>query len=335
MPDIIKDVSLESLNTMAIPASANHYVALTDVSQFELARDYAAEHKLKSFVLGEGSNTIFASDYTGLIIHNRLLGVSKLGEEKDSVLIRAAAGEQWHSFVEHCLSLGCFGLENLGLIPGTVGAAPIQNIGAYGVEVESFIEAVHTLDIRSGKPRVFNRAECEFGYRESVFKRKLRDQYLLTAVDFRLSRIPNTTLHYPALAQAVDANATPQQVFAAVCGIRSAKLPNPIEIPNSGSFFKNPVVDETQFKKLKSQFPDIVSFVTSDGYKLAAAWLIDRAGWKSQSIEGVSVHQHQALVVINPKHQPGASVLKFAYSIQRDIEQKFGVSLEIEPRIVC
>ncbi len=332
--ELARDVSLESLNTLAIPARAAHFANLDNIEQLPQLLAFARHQHLSVFVLGEGSNCVFAGHYAGLVIRNQLRGIEVLHEDHQHARLRVAAGENWHAFVQWCLQRDLYGLENLALIPGTVGAAPIQNIGAYGVEVESFIECVHGVDSATAKPQQFTREECQFAYRESIFKGALRDQVLLTAVDFVLSKQFTAITHYPALAAALIAPITAQSVFDAVCAIRRAKLPDPRLTPNAGSFFKNPVVSAQQWSRLQADFPDIVSFTVPGGYKLAAAWLIEQAGWKQRDLDSVVVHAEQALVITNPQHRAGTTVLGYAEQIVRDIQQRFGVALEIEPRVI-
>lgn len=331
---LAKNVSLEALNTLAIPARATHFANLIHPEQLPELLAFARPRHLSVMVLGEGSNTVFARHFAGLVIRNQLRGIEVLREDRERAHIRVAAGENWHTLVQWCLHRGLHGLENLALIPGTVGAAPIQNIGAYGVEVEQYIERVHALEINSGAAVQFTKLECEFAYRESIFKGALRDQLVITAVEFDLPKHFTAITHYPALAERLAPVAGAQNVFDAVCAIRRAKLPDPKIIPNAGSFFKNPVVSLNRWSELRAQFPDMVGFNVPNGQKLAAAWLIEQAGWKRRSMDSVVVHHAQALVITNPKHRAGASVLGYAYEIMRDIQQRFGVDLEIEPRVI-
>jgi len=327
-------VSLQPYNTLAVPAQAEFFCRCTSQTQLIDCLNFAKDKALPTMVLGEGSNTVFSNDFDGLVMLNRLTGIELLDEDVDSVKIEVAAGENWHEFVRYSLEKGWFGLENLALIPGLVGAAPIQNIGAYGVEVKGTIDAVNYLDIDSQQAHTLSKSECKFAYRDSIFKQALLGKYVITSVVFRLAKEPSLTLSYPALANYFDRQPSPMDVFAAVCEIRASKLPMPDDIPNAGSFFKNPIVDRKKFEQLKESFPSIVAFANEcGGVKLAAARLIEQRGWKDKSLEGVYVHRDQALVVVNPNLKQGESVLKLAFAIQRDIESSFGISLEIEPRI--
>jgi len=328
------DVPLQQYNTLAIPAKAAFLSRCTTANQIRQCLSFAADKGLAPLVLGEGSNTVFANDIDGLVILNRLAGIEVLNDNEQTVTVKVAAGENWHDFVKYALKQSWFGLENLALIPGLVGAAPIQNIGAYGVEVKDTIESVELIDIASLETRELSNSECQFDYRDSIFKNDLRDRCIITSVVFRLTKLANSNISYPALASSVPQSASPQDVFDAVCDIRSSKLPMPDDLPNAGSFFKNPIVDEQQHLALTERFPALVSYPISDGgAKLAAGWMIDQRGWKSKSVGGVYMHREQALVLINPNMKSGQAVLSLAGEIQADIERYYGVSLEVEPRV--
>jgi len=328
------DVPLQQYNTLAIPAKAAFLSRCTNVDQIRQCLGFAAQRELTPIVLGEGSNSVFSNDPSGIVILNRLAGIEVLNEDEQSVIVKVAAGENWHDFVKYALDQSWYGLENLALIPGLVGAAPIQNIGAYGVEVKDSIEAVELIDIASLENRKLSNSDCQFDYRDSTFKNELRDRCIITSVTFRLSKLAQPNLSYPALSNAVSSTANPHEVFEAVCRIRSSKLPMPDDLPNAGSFFKNPVVSEQQHFELKQRFPDLVSFSVDGGsVKLAAGWMIDQRGWKDKSVDAVYMHRQQALVLINPNMKSGKAVLNLAEEVRADIKQFYGVELEIEPRI--
>jgi len=328
-----RNVSLKALNTLGIPASTEYCVACTNIDEIHGALAFAKQKKLPLMVLGEGSNTIFSADYSGLVLLNRLRGIECLNDTKDWVEVRVAAGENWHEFVDFAIRQGWFGLENLALIPGLVGASPIQNIGAYGVEVKDFIKTVDYLDIETSQLKTLTKQQCLFSYRNSIFKQELADRGVITAVTFRLPKTANCKLDYPALAEKVEKDNDPRIVFDAVCEIRAAKLPNPKEIPNAGSFFKNPIISARHYQTLVKENPDIIAFESVDGFKVAAAWLIEHLGWKRKELGGVKVHAQHALVVVNPQHQNGARILALAKAIQLDVKAKFLIDLEIEPRL--
>jgi len=326
-------VSLQDYNSMAVPATARCLVSVDDRAQAQAALDYARVNALDVLVLGEGSNTLFKGDFEGLVILNRIRGIEILGQTESTVTLRVGAGENWHDFVAYTLDNDWFGLQNLALIPGLVGAAPMQNIGAYGVEVKDYLTTVEYLDIATGQPYTLSRQACQFGYRDSIFKHELAFRALVSAVNFTLSKTPSVDISYPALASLFDKKPTPKEVFLGVCKVRQSKLPLPSMVPNAGSFFKNPVVAASQHEKLKQQYPDLVSFEMGEQFKLAAGWLIEQAGWKNRELDTVRVHQSQALVVVNPEKRSGTKVLEFAALIQTDIKHKFDVDLEIEPQV--
>lgn len=327
-------VSLQPYNTMAVPAVAAYLSRCTSLDQLLSSLDFAREMSLPTLILGEGSNTLFAKDFDGLVILNRLTGIELICEDANSVTIKVAAGENWHEFVRYSLERGWFGLQNLALIPGLVGAAPIQNIGAYGVEVKDSIDAVETLEIASNEIKILSNADCQFSYRDSIFKQALVGKRVITSVTFRLFKSATLKLSYPALANYFENKPSPMDIFNAVSLIRAAKLPMPDEIPNAGSFFKNPLVVEEKYTQLQIDFPSMVAYpLEAGGAKLAAGWLIEQQGWKEKSVDAVYVHRDQALVIVNPNLQRGDSVLKLASAIQANIQSVYGVFLEIEPRI--
>lgn len=338
MPLFLPQFSLQKLNTLAVPAMADFYVSVSNHDEIKEALAFARERELPILILGGGSNIVFENDFHGLVIHLKLRGVKLIQETDEYVWINFAAGENWHQAVEYCLDNNYYGLENLSLIPGSVGAAPIQNIGAYGVEVKDFITEVSTIEIASGIEVSFLNESCQFAYRESIFKQTLKDQYIITSVTFKLSKIAQPHLTYPALQDyfaGEDLTAiTPEQVSQAVIHIRQSKLPDPQQIPNVGSFFKNPIISLELYQKLVSEYSQLPSYPVSDTQrKLPAAWLIDQAGWKGKELNGVVVHSQQALVLTNPKKLTGDAILSLARAIQNSVKDKFAVDLEIEPRI--
>ncbi|MDQ2075611.1 UDP-N-acetylmuramate dehydrogenase [Marinimicrobium sp. ABcell2] len=338
MPDFLTDVNLEGYNTLAVPARARYFTSLDDERELATAVAFAREKGLPVLALGGGSNIVLRGDYPGLVIHLNWRGREVVNETREHVWLKVAAGENWHQLVEYCLQQEYWGLENLSLIPGSVGAAPIQNIGAYGVELKEVFAELEAMEIQSGQRVRFNRDQCGFGYRDSAFKNGLRDRYIITSVTLKLNRLPHLKLSYPALREALAdkpiADLTPVDVSRAVCSIRQAKLPDPKEIPNVGSFFKNPVVDVKTFLRLQLDHPGLISYpVDALQVKLAAGWLIERAGWKGFVQGNVAVHDQQALVLINPGRGYGHEVLRLAQRIQDSIASEFGIRLEAEPRI--
>ena len=331
---MIKQADLQSLNTLAIPARAQFLQYVENLEELHAALDFARRQRLKTLVLGEGSNIVLSGDYSGLVICQRIKGIEEIDRHGDQILIRVAAGENWHQFVEYCLEQGWYGLENLALIPGLVGAAPIQNIGAYGVELKDIFSSLEYIDIQTGESHRLQNHECQFAYRHSIFKGFLKDRVVITHLTVKLSTKAKVVLEYSALSELVGNKATPIDVFQAVCELRKAKLPDPANVPNAGSFFKNPVVDHRQLEKIKAKYPNVVSFPFEGSFKLAAAWLIEHRGWKDRCHAGVQIHKNQALVIINPESASGDEVLNFAQQIQRDIHSNFDVSLEIEPVVM-
>ena len=330
--------SLQKFNTLAVPATADFYVSVTNHDEIKEALAFSREHGLAILLLGGGSNIVFENDFRGLVIHLKLRGIQLIQETDDHVWINFAAGENWHQAVGYCLDNGYYGLENLSLIPGSVGAAPIQNIGAYGVEVKDLITELSTIEIASGIEVSFVNESCQFAYRDSIFKQAFKDQYIITSVTFRLSKNAQVNLTYPALIDYFSgedqARITPEDVSQAVINIRQSKLPDPDVIPNAGSFFKNPIVTKDHYQLLMNQYPHIPAYTYSENQmKLAAAWLIDQAGWKGKALNGVAVHNQQALVLTNPEKMNGCAILNLAKAIQDSVKKQFDVELEIEPRV--
>lgn len=328
--------NLQEYNTLASPVCADFFVAVKNDAELLAALKFANERQLPLLILGGGSNIVLHDDFPGLAIHIQLFGKELVREDENFVYVKAAAGESWSEFVDYCLDEQYWGLENLTLIPGSVGAAPIQNIGAYGVELKAVFSELTALDIKTGLTITFTLDACQFAYRDSVFKSALKDQFIITSVTFKLNKLPSLTAHYPALQSALAGYAqneiTPELISQLVADIRRSKLPDPKKIPNVGSFFKNPVVSSEKLIELQQSFPGIVSYpVDSTAVKLAAGWLIERAGWKGFS-DGAEVHPQQALVITNPQRLKGSVVLKVAKRIKESVLSKFGVELEQEPR---
>jgi UDP-N-acetylmuramate dehydrogenase len=339
MPDLIADYPLRAHNTFGFDVRARYACRLDTPADARFALADPRVATLPRLMLGGGSNVVFTGDFDGLVFLVALRGKRIVAETTDARYVEAAAGENWHDFVAWTLAQACFGLENLALIPGTVGAAPIQNIGAYGLEAGEQIERVHAVDLETGTPRVFDRAACAFDYRDSLFKRAEGARWLITSVVFRLPRVWRARVGYADVARELDERGirapAPRDVFDAVCAIRRAKLPDPGVTGNAGSFFKNPVVDAALFAGLREREPDIAHYVQADGrVKLAAAWLIDRCGWRGKSMGAAGVHERQALVLVNRGGATGAQVLDLAREIAGDVLSRFGVLLEPEPVVV-
>ena len=334
---IDRDVDLKPFNTLSLQAKASALAIVHNDQELAEALQWASQAGMSVVPLGEGSNVVIAGDIDALVLVQRASHVVVLDEDDSSVLLRVSSGKDWHEFVSWSLQQGYYGLENLALIPGTVGAAPIQNIGAYGVELERFVESVHALRIDDGGAVTLNRSDCEFAYRDSVFKHELRDRLVITAVDIRLSKGADIDISYPALNNYLQERGlpgNPQNVFDAVVAIRSARLPDPAVIPNAGSFFKNPIIAYERSAYLGTRFPGIPRYAQPDGRaKLAAAWMIDYCGWKGAEQGGVGVHPGHALVLVNSGSDSGEELLSLASAIQSSVSDTFGYELEIEPRV--
>lgn len=333
---IISDYDLQLLNTLGVPSRASQFVRVTDETELLQALAYAQREQLPVLVLGGGSNVVLPERFAGLVIQVAIMGIDVVVEDDEYAWVQAGAGVVWQDLVEFSLQHDLFGLENLSLIPGTVGAAPIQNIGAYGVELDSVFDTLTAVHRESLERCAFDKASCEFRYRDSVFKNRLRDALVVTRVTLKLRKRAPLNISYAPLQEALAGipagQMTPRKVSEAVIAIRQSKLPDPARIPNTGSFFKNPIVSLEEFVSLQQQYPDIVSFpVGDDTVKLAAGWLLEKAGWRGHQEEGVGMHARQALVLVNPGHVSGERVLAYALRLQEDIKQRFGIALEREP----
>lgn len=331
------EVELASYNTLALSAKAEFFCRAQTLQQLYAALDWARGKKLPVTLLGGGSNIVLAGNVAGLVIRVDIGGVQIAREGKDKIELHIGAGENWHCTVRDTLARGWYGLENLALIPGNVGAAPIQNIGAYGVELSDRFVSLTAVDTDTGDLLTLTNTDCRFGYRDSSFKGPLKNRVVIVGVTLSLTKTPQLCLEYPALAGAIDAMgkaATAEMVYEAVCSIRRSKLPDPSLLPNVGSFFKNPLVSNQLAENLRSQYPGIVCFPQPDGLeKLAAGWLLEHAGWKGYRRGYIGVHVDQALVLVNYGGGSGREILALADDIRTDIDNRFGVNLEIEPNV--
>ncbi len=333
------DFSLQAHNSFGIAAQARSYLPVTDIQTLADLHAAGVLSAQPLLVLGGGSNILLTRDFPGLVLHMCNRGIHIVNEDDQAVYVRAAAGESWHAFVLWTLQRGLGGLENLSLIPGTVGAAPIQNIGAYGAELKDVLHEVSYFDRISGQVLTLDKAACEFAYRDSVFKRRLKEQAIIVEVCFALPKSWQPNLRYAELMQELAvrgvADPDPRTISDAVISIRTRKLPDPAAIGNAGSFFKNPVVTEAQRDALLARYPDLVNYPQADGsVKLAAGWLIDRCGWKGKSAGAAGVYEKQALVLVNRGGASGSDIVELAAAIQQDVAQKFDVRLEPEPVFV-
>ncbi len=339
MLTIVENPSLRSMNTFGIDVSARYLVSLGSAGDVSECLENGILADRPRLVLGDGSNVVLTGDFPGVVLRPDFSGIEVAGVDGAFVRVRAGAGENWDGFVRTCLENGWFGLENLIGIPGRVGASPIQNIGAYGVEMEAFVDHLDAVDLNSGEERRFGRRDCGFGYRTSRFKTEPRNRYLITAVTFILSTIPRPCIAYRDLARelaaAADTDPSPAVVAEAVARIRARKLPDPEILGNAGSFFKNPVVGPRAVERLLERFPDMPRYPLPEGrVKVAAGWLIDRCGWKGRRRGRCGVHDRQALVLVNHGGATGADIMALAQEIQESVYSRFGIRLELEPRIV-
>ena len=335
---ILRGEALQEYNTLALQAQATALVRVTSDAQLLAAFRWANDRELPVIPLGEGSNVVISGDLDALVVCQDTRGIAVLEDSGDTVSVRVSAGENWHELVQWSLQQGLCGLENLALIPGTVGAAPIQNVGAYGVELRSYLLRVHALNIADGQPLSLDNSDCEFGYRDSVFKNSLRDKLVITAVDLQLTREPQVRIDYPVLKQFFAKNdarvIAPQDVFDAVIEIRRSKLPDPVVEPNAGSFFKNPVLCAARASELSARYPALPSFPQADGtVKFSAGWMIDSCGWKGYREHGLGVHPEHALVIVNYGSDDGRSLLALASEIATTVAEAFAIDLSIEPRV--
>ena len=333
-----QNVNLQSFNTLGVAAHAKEFLCLDQIYQCAelpaLCRDKSV------LVLGGGSNVVLAGDFSGLVVLNRLQGIEVLERDNSCVRVKVAGGENWDHFVAYALERGWYGLENLSAIPGSVGAAPVQNIGAYGVELKAFVEAVGLIHLADGRQQSLANDECQFGYRDSIFKSTLKNQCLITHVVFKLPLKPDMQLDYGEIRAAMteqgltETSITPIQLRQIITQIRARKLPDPAQLPNVGSFFKNPVVSLAKLAELQQRWADIVFYRLESGdAKIAAGWLLDRLGWKGKQQGSAKVHERQALVLINLGHS-ATDIIGLKNAILEDVLAKTGIALEVEPLIV-
>ncbi len=335
--NITENISLKSYNTFGIDVTAHYFSSFATQDQLV---ELLAMTPANPLILGGGSNVLFTRDIDGFVLKNEVSGIDLVHEDEEYVYIKAGAGENWHAFVLHCLDRGWAGVENLSLIPGSVGAAPMQNIGAYGVEIRDVFQELEAYDLKEQKVYTFSLNDCEFGYRESVFKRKYRDRFVILNVTFRLRREPVFHTSYGAIREELEKMGVSQlsirAISQAVINIRSSKLPDPKQIGNAGSFFKNPAVSNEKFESLRAEFPAIVGYPNpgSETTKLAAGWLIEQCGWKGFRRGDAGCHARQALVLVNYGGASGQEVYDLSEEILLSVERKFGVRLEREVNII-
>ena len=330
------NIDLKDFTTFGVSANAKKFATF---STEEEARNLTKNNNEALLILGGGSNVLLTQDFNGLVLKNEIKGISIIEKNNVSVVLKVGAGEEWHNFVLHTIENGYFGIENMSLIPGSVGASPMQNIGAYGVEIKDVFEKLEALEIETGELHTFTKEACAFGYRESVFKHALKGKFIITHVYFRLSLVEKISTKYGAIDQELlkngISNPTSKDVSNAVIAIRSSKLPNPKDLGNAGSFFKNPVVPLKLYNKIRETFSDAPSYpIDENSVKIPAGWLIESAGWKGKKVGACGVHVNQALVLVNYGGATGNDILNLSTEIIENIYQKFGIVLEREVNIL-
>lgn len=334
-----ENYSLKNLNTFGINAYCRYFTEFNTIDSLKEIIEHPISKNHEKLILGGGSNILFTKDFNGIVLKNNILGIEKIKEDENHVYIKVGAGVNWHSFVLYCIEKNYSGVENLSLIPGNVGASPMQNIGAYGVEVKDVIETVHGILTNDLSEFSLSNSACKFAYRESIFKHELKNQAVITHVIYRLNKTPKFNTSYGAIEQELEKmnikELSIKAISEAVCNIRRSKLPNPSEIGNAGSFFKNPTVDKTTFEKLKTQFSDMPNYPQADGnIKLAAGWLIEQCGWKGFRNNNFGVHKNQALVLVNYGNAKGGDIYRLSEDILQSVKEKFGIYLEREVNII-
>jgi len=332
-----ENISLQSYTSFGCNEICRYFTSIASADALLEALQWCKEKNIAYLILGTGSNVLFTQPYPGLIIKNEITGIKKTNETASEVFLSVGAGENWHHFVSYCVQKGWGGLENLSLIPGTVGASPIQNIGAYGVEVQECIQTVTAYDTEAQVWVNLSNSECAFGYRDSLFK-KQRNRYLITQVNFLLKKQPHLRTDYGAIKEVLHEksikNPSMADVSNAVIQIRNAKLPDPAKLGNAGSFFKNPTLSKTEFEDLVLQFPQIMAYPISDkAYKLAAGWLIEHCGWKGIRKGRVGCFEKQSLVIVNYDHASGKEIFDFSEEIIQSVLKKFNLLLEREVNV--
>ena len=333
------DVDLSSYNTLGISARARYFASISSENELKTILRHPKTDGLKIIVLGGGSNVLFVEDFDGLVLHIEIEDRKVIKENDDNVLLKIGAGENWHETVRYCVEKGWGGIENLSLIPGTVGAAPIQNIGAYGVELEEVFEWLNAIDIEGREVRRYKKEDCGFGYRDSIFKGELKDVVIVTHVVLKLSKNPILNTSYGAIQSELEsrdiAHPTIRDISDIVIDIRNNKLPNPDSLGNAGSFFKNPIVEHEVYQEIKKEYPSAPGYpIDENKIKVPAGWLIEEAGWKGKVVGNAGTYKQQALVIVNHGGATGREILSLAHNIKKSVKEKFGIALVPEVNII-
>lgn len=336
-----ENFSLKSLNSFGMDVSARYFAKFSNLEDLIQLKELSSNKSLEqTLILGGGSNILFTKNFDGAILKNEILGIRLIEETKEHFIVEAGAGEKWHEFVMHCIDNNYAGLENLSLIPGTVGASPIQNIGAYGVEIKDCFHSLDAYHFQDKSITQFKTKDCAFGYRESIFKKEFKNQFAILRVRFQLSKQPNLKTSYGIIEQELAkqhiSSPSIKDISNAVINIRTSKLPDPKVIGNAGSFFKNPIITLSKFEQLKNQYPSIPGYTTDNTQfvKIAAAWLIDQCGWKGYRKADAGCHALQALVLVNHGNASGSEIWSLSNEIIHSIKDKFGIELEREVNIL-
>ncbi|MEX2594012.1 MAG: UDP-N-acetylmuramate dehydrogenase [Anditalea sp.] len=336
--NIQKNISLKEYNTFGIDKKAELFIQVSSAQEVVHALNEARNLDLPVFVLGGGSNILLTQNIEALVIQINIKGYKLLKEDQNHVWVQVGAGEVWHDFVLKAIASNWAGVENLSLIPGTVGASPMQNIGAYGVEIKEVFDSLEAINIQTLEKEIFDYSQCEFGYRESVFKHKAKGQYIITQVVFRLNKKPSFNIGYGAIKDTLRemgiTTLSLEAISKAIIHIRQSKLPNPKVVGNAGSFFKNPTLPKTGYQELQKVYPDIPGYVNENGIKVPAAWFLEQAGWKGKTFGKVGVHKNHPLVLVNYGNGEGSAIKELSIQIQKDIEEKFGIFLQPEVNLI-
>lgn len=338
---IIPNYNLHKLNTFHIDVSAKYYIEINHLSDIDELVNSNVYTKEKLLILGGGSNLLFRNNFDGIVANVKLLGIELIEEDSDTVTLKVAAGEVWHNFIEYTVENSYFGLENLALIPGKVGAAPVQNIGAYGIEQDIAFVSLEGFNLETKQYKVLSKEECQFSYRNSIFKDELKDKFIITAVNYKLSKKPRFSLNYKEILEEIEKDnleINQRNIFNSIVKIRTRKLPNPELVGNCGSFFKNPIVSKKQLDKVVSINPDCKYFNTEkeNEFKISAGWLIESVGWKGRSYltTDAAVSGNHALVLINKGNAKGSEIFNLSENIIEDVRAKYEVDLEREVNII-
>lgn len=336
--NIQENISLKPFNTFGLDKKARFFTSVNSREQLIESLIWSRNRGLEVFILGGGSNILLTQDVNSLVIKIEIAGIEVVDENDDHVWVKVGAGENWHSFVTHAIAQGWAGIENLSLIPGTVGASPMQNIGAYGVEIKDVFHSLRALNRATLEQKEFTKEECKFGYRESVFKNELLGQYIITSVTFQLNKKPEFNIEYGTIQETLQESGNEelsiQAISDAVIKIRQSKLPDPKEIGNAGSFFKNPTISIEDWEALKESFPNIPGYDVPEGKKVPAAWLIEQSGWKGKRFGETGVHAKQPLVLVNYGNSKGNDIKELAENIQASVFEKFGIPLKAEVNFI-